>query len=76
MSGYKNLSLRLGNRDHTNAEPKSISVISQCYTAADGSAAVGESLPLAGAGNPGSDHVGVVAQLVDGSRQVVLDVFV
>jgi FlaG/FlaF family flagellin (archaellin) len=38
--------------------------------------AVGDVLTLPGAGNPGSDHVVVVAQLVDGSRQVVLDVWV
>jgi FlaG/FlaF family flagellin (archaellin) len=38
--------------------------------------AVGDTLPLTGAGNPGGDHVVVVAELVDGSRQVVLDVVV
>jgi hypothetical protein len=30
----------------------------------------------AGAGSSGSDHVVVVARLVDGSRQVVLDIAV
>ena len=38
--------------------------------------AVGDTLTITGAGNAGSDHVVVVAQLVDGSRQVVLDVVV
>ena len=38
--------------------------------------AVGDTRTLPGAGNPGSDHVVVVAQLVDGSRHVVLDVSV
>lgn len=37
---------------------------------------VGDTLILPGTGNPGSDHVVVVAELVDGSRQVVLDVTV
>lgn len=38
--------------------------------------AVGDTLVIPGAGTGGSDHVVVVAQLVDGSRQVVLDTFV
>ncbi|MEN6343554.1 MAG: hypothetical protein ABFC89_13460 [Methanospirillum sp.] len=38
--------------------------------------AVGDTLRIADAGNPGSDHVVVVAELVDGSRQVVLDIAV
>ena len=38
--------------------------------------AIGDTLTLTGAGNPGRDHVVVVAELVDGSRQVVLDVVV
>ena len=38
--------------------------------------AVGETLTIPDAGNAGSDHVVVVAELVDGSRQVVLDVVV
>ena len=50
-------------------------------TAIDGSfantpPAVGDVLTLHGAGTTGSDRVVVVAQLVDGSRQVVLDVVV
>ena len=38
--------------------------------------AVGDVLTIPDAGNAGGDHVVVVAQLVDGSRQVVLDVVV
>ncbi|HIH04239.1 MAG TPA: hypothetical protein HA263_10490, partial [Methanoregulaceae archaeon] len=38
--------------------------------------AIGDTLTITGAGNPGSDHVVVVAELVDGSRQVVLDAVV
>ncbi len=38
--------------------------------------AIGDTLRLPSTGNPGSDHVVVVAELVDGSRQVVLDVVV
>ncbi|NLX48605.1 MAG: type IV pilin [Methanospirillum sp.] len=38
--------------------------------------AVGDTLRIAGAGSPENDRVVVVAELVDGSRQVVLDVVV
>ena len=38
--------------------------------------AIGDTLTLTGAGNPGRDRVIVVAELVDGSRQVVLDTVV
>ncbi len=38
--------------------------------------AVGDVLTIPDAGNAGNDHVVVVAELVDGSRQVVLDVVV
>ena len=38
--------------------------------------AVGDVLTIPDAGNAGWDHVVVVAQLVDGSRQIVLDVVV
>ncbi len=38
--------------------------------------AVGDTLTTPDAGNAGGDHVVVVAELVDGSRQVVLDVIV
>ncbi len=37
---------------------------------------VGDTLRISNAGKPGSDHVVVVAELVDGSKQVVLDVVV
>lgn len=36
--------------------------------------ATGDTLTISGAGTAGNDHVVVVAKLVDGSRQVVLDV--
>lgn len=35
--------------------------------------AAGDTLTIAGAGNPGPDHLIVIAELSDGSRQVVLD---
>ncbi len=37
---------------------------------------IGDTLVIPGDGNPGNDHVVVVAELVDGSRQVVLDTVV
>ncbi len=43
---------------------------------ADTPPTAGDTLTLPGAGSPGSDHVVVVAQLVDGSRHVVLDISV
>lgn len=42
----------------------------------DNPTAVGDSLMVTGAGNPGRDRVVVTATLVDGSVQIVLDIWV
>ena len=71
---------------HGRPDAPDLDRVAATATAEDGTAisrsftntppAVGDTLTIPCAGEPGSDHVVVVAELVDGSRQVVLDVAV
>ncbi|MEN6518930.1 MAG: hypothetical protein ABFC38_12260 [Methanospirillum sp.] len=73
----KPLSSNGNNRDRTNAaESRSIPAARRCSAPADGSPAVGDILTPACAGNPGPGHGVVIALLIDGSRQVVLEAVV
>jgi FlaG/FlaF family flagellin (archaellin) len=71
----------MGGRDVPSLHALDVTVTAEDSTTVGGPfpgtpPAVGDVLTLPGAGTPGSDHVVVVAELVDGSRQVVLDVTV
>ena len=71
----------MGGEDNPSLYSLDVTVAEADSTAIDDSfantpPAVGDVLTIPDAGNAGGDHVVVVAQLVDGSRQVVLDVTV
>ncbi|NLX48598.1 MAG: type IV pilin [Methanospirillum sp.] len=71
----------MGGRDNPSLHRLEVTGAEADGTAIDDSfantpPAVGETLTIPDAGNAGGDHVVVVAQLVDGSRQVILDVVV
>jgi archaeal type IV pilus assembly protein PilA len=80
QSGDDVLVTYMGGRDVPSLAGLDVTATAEDGTGTNGSfdtpPAVGDVLPLTDAGNPGKDHVVVVAQLVDGSRQVVLDVVV